>query len=135
MVDWSISGKDKHKVLYVQKVSGILTVVKTRYINPVRVLISFKDRSFPFYANIPSFRIKNTFYYLVDTMTGQLSLKDADSKLTPEIMDKVMKKNVIQQLVSGLEAVPLSSIIIYILLSAVMGLSLGYILGNFVPIG
>lgn len=135
MVDWSIGGKDKHKVLYVQKVSGISTVVKTRRINPIRVSISFKDRSFPFYSNTPAFRRKNTFFYIVDTLTGQLNLTDADNKLTPEIMDKVIKKNVVQQLVSGLEATPWSTLIVYIILALGMGVSLGYILGNFVPIG
>jgi hypothetical protein len=135
MFEWSISGKDKFIVKYVQKVSGILTVIQTRKINPTRVSIAYKDRSFPFYSNLPTYRTKNTFVYLIDVFEGQLKLKDADATPNPEVMHKVLKKNVIQQLVSGLESTPLSTLIIYILLALGFGVSLGYIIGNFVPIG
>jgi hypothetical protein len=135
MVEWSITGKDKFVVKYMQKVSGILTVIQTRRINPTRVSIAYKDRSFPFYANIPSYRSKNTFVYLIDVFEGQLKLKDADATPNPEVMHKVLKKNVIQQLVSGLESTPFSQLLIYILLSVGLGISLGYIFGNFIPIG
>jgi hypothetical protein len=133
--DWSFDGRDKRKVLYMQNMSGMLTIIKKKYIKPAMKNISYLKNTFNFNPEDPTFRSKNTFYYLVDIHNGQLHIETKQTSIHPEMVGKILKRNIIKQLVSGLEAAPMASTIVMLLLGAGLGLACGYILGNFVPFG
>jgi hypothetical protein len=130
MVDWSISGQDKNKLFYVREKSGILTVVKTKKISMNITLAGTKGHQFAFDSSKPAFRIKNTFYYIVDLKNGQLTFDKPVKPFSPKLWDAIMNQHIVKDLVSGLQNTQFKQMIFYLIIGAVIGLPLGYILGN-----
>lgn len=127
--------KDKRIVLYARDVSGVLTVIKKSSVTPITSQVGFRDLKFHFDIGKPLFRMKNVFYYVVDVRDGQITVSNNKDVVSPELIDSIMAKGIIKQLVSNIEDKPTSTMIIMFLLCIGIGISVGYIVGNFIPFG
>jgi hypothetical protein len=133
-MDWRLDKLDKRKVYFVRIIAGVPTRITQKTIKASTVNVGYRKLLFPIDIGKPSFRIKNTFYYVVDIHSGQLYFGDAKHSISPELLDSILVRNIAKNLVSGLESAPLFSSIIMILLGIGLGLALGFILGNYFPI-
>jgi hypothetical protein len=133
MVNWSWSGKDKNKLLYVREKGGILTVVNSKKIGMNLSLVGLKGHQFAFDTSKPAFRIKNTFFYIVDLKSGQLEFIKNKKPFSPKLWDAVMNQHIVKDLVSGLQNAQFKQMIFYLIIGICIALPLGYIIGNFVP--
>jgi hypothetical protein len=137
MINWY----DRKIIYYVKENSGFYSVVKTTkssMLNSNKIInyAGMKGKTFPFDMGKPAFRKKNRWFYFVDVDRGQLQIlkKDKES-LSSQLLDQIVKKELGKQLVSALESPPISGYILVVLLGAGLGIAIGYILGNFVPMG
>lgn len=136
LFDLSIDRYDKRKVHFVKSIANVPTRIKTRKIKSPGRYITFKNHTFEFDIAKPAYRIRNIFYYIVDIDKGQICFPEAAINASaPELLDKIVRRSLAKQLVSSVEKMPLSEVLLYILLSVGMGAGLGYILGNFFPMG
>lgn len=128
-----LSKTDKRKVIFVRKVSGIHTTINIRKISILTTAVKIGDKQFPIDISKPVFRIKNVFYYMIDVDSGQVIYAQKQSEVSPEILDMVIGKKIVSQIVSSLEKLNWKDYILYIILSIGLGLALGFILGNYFP--
>jgi hypothetical protein len=126
--------KDKRIVWFVKSISGIKTVVKSNTVKSYKEDVSYRKLTHPFDFDKPCLRIKNRFIYIVDEKYGQLGFDKPKQKVSPQLMDMVMKKQIAKQLISVMEKVPFGGNIIMIILAAGMGIAIGVIVGNYFPI-
>jgi hypothetical protein len=131
MSDWSFFGKDKNKLLYVRQKSGILTVTASRKISMSEKLVGMKGHQFAFDSSKPAFRIKNTFYYVVDLEKGQLDFDKNKKAFSPKLWDAIMNQHIVKDLVSGLQNVQFKQMVFYLLIGIAIGTPIGYIIGQF----
>jgi len=127
------ANKDRRKVYYIRKTSGVPTVLNTRIINPDSETVKYRDSLFPIDIGNPAFKIKNTFVYVVDITTGQLNLGNSEKVKSPSLLRQLIMRNLAKQLVTGLEGKPAMEIIIIIILALIVGVCLGYFVGNIAP--
>lgn len=136
-MDWnlgiSFARKDKYRILYLKTVSGIPSVRYKRDISPNVVQAGLKGKPFDFDIKRPAYRIKNRFIYFVDVDIGQLFLYEEKSTVSPQLRNSI-KREVVKQLVSGLENPPLFQNLALLLLCLGFGVVCGYILGLAFPI-
>ena len=130
MVNWSFSGKDKNKLLYARNKGGILTVVSSKKISMNVTLVGTKGHQFAFDSSKPLFRIRNTFFYIVDLKNGQLTFDKPTKPFSPKLWDAIMNQHIIKDLVSGLQNVQFKQMIFYLIIGIAIGTPVGYILGN-----
>ena len=131
---FGIAPKDIRRILYVKKISGVLSQIKSKKISGNVTQIRVGKKTFNFDIGNPLFRRRNKFFYFVDVDRGQLSLNENIEQVSPEIMDAILSENVVKQIVGSLRQATIESwfmIVIYIGL----GVAVGYIIGNAVPIG
>jgi len=133
-MDFKLDKLDKRKVYFVRTIAGVPTRICQKSIKAHAQNIGYRKLSFNIDIGKPSFRIKNTFYYVVDIHTGQLYFGDAKHGISPELLDSILVRNIAKNLVSGLESAPLFSSLIMMLLGTGLGIALGFILGNYFPI-
>jgi len=127
---WSFSGRDKRRLLYIRTISGVPTVIRRKKIKGNLIKFTYNKRTFPFDMSRPAFRIKNTFFYICDVNKGQLHFDiDVKSVVAPELLDAILNRHIVKDLVSGLENPAILGYLIYVILGAGLGLSVGYILG------
>lgn len=131
--DFRVDKIDKYKVQFVRMMSGVPTIVSTRRIKKFQTEVSIKRSSFAIDFNHPSYRKKNTYYYLFDIEKGQMFYGSIDSKIMAEIVHLVVTKSGIRQLVTSVEKKKMGDILLYVILSIIVGLMGGYILGNILP--
>lgn len=133
-----IDKADKRKVLFVKNVGNIPTVISKRPIKVTTEQITFKigtkKLSFDFDINKPSYRYKNIYYYVIDISTGQLSFKKPSKQPAPELLHAIFRRQIIKQLVSGLEkGTPAMTGLMIILMCAGLFFLFGYLMGQFFP--
>lgn len=134
MWTWHIDMKDKRKVLIVRLTGNTPTVIAKKSIKDSTQFIRYGKKTYTIDINKPSYRQKNIFYYLLDPGKGQLHFYQMNKLVAPELLEAILNRNIVKQLVSGLEAVPLIQNIIIMLLCLGMGIGAGFIIGNYFPI-
>jgi hypothetical protein len=122
--------KDKKRLLIVRDISGIPTLVKKMKILGRTDKVRYGKKSFPFDMSAPTYRSRNTFYYVLDVDDGQMTLKNTLSPVSPNLLDIVMNRHVIKDLVSGLESTKFSELLLYILMALACGIPVGFIIGQ-----
>jgi hypothetical protein len=130
ILDWP----DKRSIWYVRHIVGVPTVVKKK--KNIKTSISqvkFRDKVFTFDISKPAFRWKNYWYYLVDIDSGQMWFGSPPPAIAPELLDAVLVRKLGQQLVSALETASIFQNLVMILVFIGLGIAIGYIMGNFVP--
>ncbi len=130
--------KDKRKAFIIRMIADLPTVIEKRKIKPTQTKITItrgkESKTYPFLVGKPSFRIGRTFIYLVDVEGGQLHYNLNDSKVSPVLIDAILRQGLAKQLVAGLMTPSLMQYILYLIMGALMGLGFGYILGNALPL-
>jgi len=127
--------KDRRIVKFVKDVSGGCTVIASKKISPTADRVTFKNLTFAFDVAKPSYRVGRTFIYLVDVKNGQLQFHPGMMPVSARLMQRIMVEEVVSQLVAGLKKFDVWNTLLYLIMGLGMGIPLGYILGNFVPIG
>ncbi len=125
--------KDKRTVRFVRLMNGIPTVISSKTISPSADKITFKGITWNFDVSAPAYRTGRTFIYLVDIRSGQMSFKEPMNPVSAALIDRILNRAVIAQLVSGLKKQDFLSLLVYVLVGVCMALPLGYILGNLLP--
>ena len=126
---------DRRVIIWVRTINGLPTEIVRKHIVSTKDKVEFRKLSWPFDVGRPSFRSGRTFYYLADVKTGQLQFSETKLEISPELIDTVLNRNTIKQLVSSLKARNLIDTLLYLLMGLGMGIPIGYILGNVLPIG
>lgn len=134
MWTWQIDRPDKRKVLIVRLTGNTPTVIAKKVIKESTQFISYKKKTYHIDINKLSFRQKNLFCYLLDPTKGQLHFEQMHKLVAPEMLEAILNRNVVKQLVAGLEAAPLIQNIVIMLLCLGMGIGAGFIIGNYFPI-
>lgn len=123
--------KKRYVMVLVQEQQGIFSILKKRRFNPIKPQITYKKHAYTVDVNTPSYSIGLNFYYFVDITQGQLTFyKDVESDANAEIVDMILYKKIIAQLTSNLSGDAYKLNIITLIIGAVMGGLLGYILGG-----
>lgn len=130
------SQNDKRIVVFTKNISGIDTVIGKRKVQSGTVNIKFRKALYPVSISIPTYRERNVFIYLIDVEYGQLSFAANEKlKIPLEIMDEIFSNQIIKQLVSTMNKTNSMSGLPLALALMGMGLAIGYIIGNFIPMG
>ena len=131
---------DRRKVLFVRNIRGTMSVVGKQLdvkTTTTKVTIRKGKETHTFKLDIsrPSVRNKRNWIYFVDIVNGQIDFGETVSPVSSDAIDMFTFKPTIKQLVAGIEKPDFMNYIVYILLALGMGIPLGYIIGNLVPIG
>ena len=135
--NYKLDVKDKYKLILVRRVSGALNEIKRRNIKIQANEVSYRGKRWPLDIAEPIYRRKNTFYYMVDVMRGQITVTDREllaKEVPPEMIEAILYKSIVAQTVSGLEHPKMGPVIVYVILTAGMCLAVGYIIGSYVGI-
>lgn len=133
--DFGIDKTDKYKVKFCRMISGVPSVVSTRRIKKFSTVVHEHGLSFGIDFNKPTYRQKNTYYYMFDIENGQMLVGTAGQTISPALTNMIVKKSGIRQLIMGMEKRKLGDILIYILLAIACGVMGGYLLGTAFPMG
>jgi len=131
---------DKRTAYFIRLMNGTPFVISKKNVKPAQDKITYSESrtrkaTFILDTSKPAFRIGRTFVYMVDVKVGQIHFGSTVSKVSPELIDAILNQSLAKQLVSGLHKMNVWNILGYILLAMGMGIPVGYILGNFMPIG
>ena len=123
--------KKRYIMVLVQEQQGIFSILKKKRFNPIKPQVSYKKNAYTVDVNTPSHSEGLKFYYYVDIKQGQLTYyKDVNSDANSEIVDMILYKKIISQLTANLSADAYKLNIITLVIGAVMGGLLGYIIGT-----
>jgi len=128
--DTSYDKKDKKKLLLIRNISGVMTVIKKAKITGKTDKVKYNNHTFLFDISKPLYRSRNTWVYGLDVDNGQITLTGTESKVSSELIDMILNRHVIKDLVSGLEPVKLKDMLIFILLSLITGITTGILIGQ-----
>lgn len=130
----NISHREKKKICFGTVVSNTFTVIRTVKIKPNTTSVRLGDSSFHFDMSCPTLKNKNTLYYYIDTKKGQVSFKNQSIPLvSPELLDLIIVRKIGTQLLKVVEKTPMMGSLLIVLMGIGLGISLGFILGNFFP--
>lgn len=107
-------------------------VLGKKAFKPTNNKISYKDKTFLIDIKKPTY-IKNlTLYYFYNINSGLILLnkKESTYSLNPDIMDKVMSQNIINQLTAGLMDKKIKANLIIMIFFCLFGGLIGYIIGS-----
>ena len=136
--NYKLDTNDKYRLILFRRVSGALNVIKQRKIKIQANEVSYRGKLWPLDIAQPIYRRKNTFYYMVDVMKGQITVTERElhaKEVPPDMLEAILYKSVVAQTVSGLEHPKLGPVIVYVILTAGMCLAVGYIIGTYFPGG
>lgn len=123
--------KKKYVIVLVQEQQGIYSILKKKRFNPIKPQMSYKKKAYLVDVNTPAYSKGLLFYYFVDIDHGQLTYyQDINSATNAEIVDMVLYKKIILHLTTNLSGDAYKLNIITLIIGAVMGLLLGYIIGG-----
>jgi len=130
--------KDKRRVAFVRKISGTYQVIGkplklTASQKTVRLSVGKNSQTYEINMGIPTFRQRMIWYYFVDIEKGQIAFEKIDTTKSNELLDTFVSRRTIEQLVAGIEKPQFMAYLVYILLTLGMGIPLGYIIGNLIP--
>ena len=131
--DFRFDHTDKYKVKFVRMISGVPSVVSIRRIKRFETSVSVKGMSFAIDFDAPTYRQKNTLYYVFDVELGQMQFIPPEPGVYPALNHLLLKRAGIRQLVMGMEKRKLADILIYIILAIAVGIMGGYLLGLAFP--
>lgn len=123
--------KKKYIMVLVQEQQGIYSILKKKRFNPIEPKVSYKKHAYIADVNTPSYSNGLNFFYFVDITHGQLTFyQDVNSDTNSELVDMILYKKIISQLTSNLSGDAIKLNIITLVIGAIMGGLLGYIIGG-----
>lgn len=124
--------KRKYKVAIVNFQSNKPTILKIYKIKPDVNFVHYKNKQIPIDINVPTLTKNNIDYYYVDLNRGQISFKNSQNpNINYGIIDDVLSKEVIRQIVATLRITDFKVKIINYIIGAVMGLFAGLFIGAY----
>jgi len=128
-----IGRKDKRIIIFVSEISGIRSAVGKKKVKPHEDSVKYRGRTFPFDINNPIIRRKNKFIYYVDIRTGQCQISKQDVPINPKLFDLLISHEIIAQIVGAMKKRMKFEEIVILILGIGLGIAVGYIIGNYVP--
>lgn len=126
---------DKRKVFFMKDIANVKTIIGRKKIKVTNKYVPFNKNLFPVDTAKPTYRNKNRFMYMIDIDAGQLQFESDMCVPNDDLFDMIFRNQIVKQLVSALEKTKISSEAIIIALALLgMGLAIGYIIGNAVPV-
>jgi hypothetical protein len=134
MVEWTLFGKDRRIIRFVRLIGDIPYVIKKVNITkkPALTKVKYGDKTFLFNINKPVYRSRNTYYYYIDIDGEQLYFGKTTQKISSRMLDSILSKEIIKQLVAGLENPQFMVLFVYVIIGLAIGLPFGFILAGFV---
>lgn len=130
---------DKYYAIFAREVGGVPVMVRRRRFNPNKAAegISFRGSTHLIDLDRPVYRANKKFVYLIDMEKGQKVLTQSEIPVSPKLMDIIMKRNIVKQLVAGLGSATgdWKMMMLYIIIGLVMGIMTGIVLGMVFDIG
>lgn len=123
--------KKKYIMVLVQEQQGIFSILKKKRFNPISPKVSYKKHAYTVDVNTPSYSRGLNFFYFVGIKQGQLTFySDVNSDANAEIVDMILYQKIISQLTSNLSGDAYKMNIITLIIGAIMGGLLGFIIGG-----
>lgn len=126
--------KEKYIMIFLKNTNGIYADIKRLKTNPLKTVITFNTRTYPIDFNKIVYRNGLRNYLMIDADNGeQLSfadLKTVESNAKNELMDLILSKGIITQLISRLGGSKNNIPILLMILALIIGLGCGYAVGN-----
>lgn len=95
--------------------------------------VRFRGKTYMIDPNRPAYANRKRFIYIVDINRGQLDLNNVQNPISADMVDAILTRSVVRQLVGQLETSSLSlQMIGLILLGLLAGIPLGIVLSPFV---
>jgi hypothetical protein len=124
---------EKRKVMFVVRMGKIPYVISVKNIDVTSQDVRYNRKLLhPIDITHPTFKRKNTFFYMVDIKSGQLSFSDSKAIFSPELFDTLVTNHLGKQLVAGLEASPFFQNIAVVLLGILCGTGIGYVIRDLI---
>jgi hypothetical protein len=129
--------KDQYWVIFARDVAGVPVTVKRKRFNPNDAAegISFRGATHIIDLGRPAYRLNRRYYYIVDMEKGQRVLFQSENPVSPKLMDSIMRREIIKQLVAGLGMTDMKLAIILMLVGLGAGVMAGIVIGQFIDFG
>lgn len=130
--------REHYRVLYMRRISGILTIVGRKNIKPSTETVNFKGKTFEIDFAHPYYRNKKRVLFAIDVDLGTqiLDAETKDDRFSPALMDGIITDKIVEQVVSTVNREKLmTGPIIFIIMALALGICLGYIIGSYYPMG
>lgn len=126
---------DKRKVFFMKDIANVRTIIGRKKVKVTNKYVPFNKNLFPIDTSKPTYRNKNRFMYMIDIDAGQLQFESDKCVPNDDLFDMIFHNQIVKQLVSALEKTKISGEAIIIALALLgLGLAIGYILGNGIPL-
>lgn len=125
--------KKKYVAVFLVSEQGTFSILKFRRFNPSKDAIQYtKGVSHLIDVSKPTYAKGLKLYYFVDIKKGQLGFDSKkNSAINPEVIDMILKQNIVKQLTTSLSERFLGSQIVNIVIGLVMGILIGIIAGGY----
>ena len=128
--------KKKYIAVFKVKRQSSYELLKRKRVNPLKSIISFRDKSFVFKSEVSTFSkgIKEFFLFDINNIKGHLLfIKNKNCLITPDDVDDVCVKKVVKQLTSNLIdslKMTLMNMVIGIAIGGLIGYIAGFMVGG-----
>lgn len=128
---------DSYWAIFCREVGGVSVTVRRKKFNPNNALkgISFRGATHIIDLDRPAYRFNRKFYYIIDMDRGQKVMTQSEIPVSPKLMDTIMRREIVKQLVAGLGTTDLKMSIIFLILGLGMGVAVGIIVGQMIDLG
>jgi len=125
--------KKKYFAFFLIKREGTYTRLRKRRFNPNRTVLSYKKGSYPFDVSKPTYERGMKLFYFIEIGKTQLFFQNdkSSSMISPKVIDMIMSQKIVSQLTQNLTGSNKMNILT-LLLGAVMGAMLGFIIAGYV---
>jgi hypothetical protein len=131
---FGIMEKDKYIVIFAKKINGKYSKVGKKKAAAPQVAVPFKNKTYLInYDNI-LYRDGLKNYILLDVDNMEQIGDKVISQIPPELIDTVLTKSVVHQLLVRLQPSGMGMISIVLMLMTILaGIFIGYFIGNVIP--
>lgn len=128
-------GKDKYVIILAKKINGRYSKIAQKKADPTQATVRYKGNSYPINYEQVLYRDGLKNYILIDVDNYQ-QVKDTEafSQISASLIDSILARNIVSQLVTRLSPSTLSGSILLIVMSISIGILAGYFIGNVYPL-
>lgn len=125
--------KDKYVIAFCKGTAQLPIIIGKKKVKATSDLVRYKKHTYPIDLHTPTYKRKSSFVYLFDIDEGQQKLKSNEQEFSKVLTDATFTDQIGKQLVAGLGKPSMSGDLIVGILCIIMGVAIGYILGNLLP--
>lgn len=135
--------RDRYYARICKNVQGVEHSIGIKEISPINKTFKWKKLKIPVDLSNPTYRARALFpykrsqayYYLVDLDNGQKTINEVKTEVSREIQDLIFSREIVRQLAVSQRHSGTSGDWIFLIMGAIGGLGLGYILAQVVSGG